>query len=93
MSKPEHPSLQQQIPAPVPAYQQQYGQQPQPAMVYQCSDDRIAQYQKEIDENQISCTDFALFFICCPVGFMRIISKRNRLEKAMIGLAVELAKV
>ena len=93
MSKPEHPSLQQQIPAPVPAYQQQYGQQPPPAMVYQRNDDLIAQYQKEIDDNQITCADFALFFLCCPLGFMRIIPKRNRQEKAMIGLAVEMAKV
>ncbi|KAI1301965.1 hypothetical protein EDD11_005765 [Mortierella claussenii] len=86
MSKPEHPFVQQQTPASDPAYHQQYGQQPPPAMVYQRNEDLIAHYQKEIDDNQITCTDFALFFLCCPLGLMRIIPKRNRQEKAMIGL-------
>ncbi|KAF9321124.1 hypothetical protein BG006_002670 [Podila minutissima] len=55
MSKPASSPDQQQIPAPT--YQPQYGQQPPPVMVYQRNDALIAQYQKEITDNQLGCSD------------------------------------
>ncbi|KAG0044813.1 hypothetical protein BGZ83_009919 [Gryganskiella cystojenkinii] len=91
MSKPEQPAAHYQVPAPAPVYQHQYGQQAPP--VYIRNDALIAQYQKEIADNELGCEDIFWFICCGPLALICCLPKYNNQQRAKTALAVELAKV
>jgi len=64
-------------PGPALAYQQQYSQQPLPVMVYQHNNALIAQYQKEIAQNELDCSDIAWFICCGPLALICCLPKYN----------------
>ncbi|GJJ69996.1 hypothetical protein EMPS_02345 [Entomortierella parvispora] len=74
--------------------QQQYGQQQQPpVMVYRRNEALIAQYQREIAENEIGCSDIAWFICCGPFALICCLPKYNAQQRAQTNLNIELAKV
>ncbi|KAI1319594.1 hypothetical protein EDD11_003587 [Mortierella claussenii] len=95
-----HP-LQQQQQVPPQAYspgqqphhaQGQYPQHSPPVMVYARNDALIAQYQKEIADNQLGCSDVFWFLCCGPFALICCLPKYNKQQAAQTALAVELAK-
>ncbi|KAG0328507.1 hypothetical protein BG000_000465 [Podila horticola] len=90
-----YPPGQKMPPQPYPQgqYQPQYAQHPPPNMAYQRNEALIAQYQKEIAENQVDWSD-VLWFVCLgPFALICCIPKYNRQHMAQTNLALELAKV
>jgi len=74
--------------------QQQYGQQQQPpVMVYQRNNALIAQYQREIAENELDCSDICWFICCGPFALICCLPKYNAQQRAKTNLNIELAKV
>ncbi|GJJ77773.1 hypothetical protein EMPS_10132 [Entomortierella parvispora] len=93
-TSPQHQYYQQQPQAPN-GQQPQYNQQPQQptVMTYQRNDALIAQYQKEIQDNQIGCSDIAWFICCGPFALICCLPKYNAQQRAQTNLSIELAKV
>ncbi|KAF9105638.1 hypothetical protein BGX27_009538 [Mortierella sp. AM989] len=63
-----------------------------PIQVHQRNEALIAQYQKEISDNEIGCTE-VLWLVCCGVfGLICCMPKYNAQQRAKTNLQVELAK-
>ncbi|KAF9418943.1 hypothetical protein BGZ94_009559 [Podila epigama] len=81
-----HYIQQQQLP-PGTVYQQ-----PPPNVMYTRNNALIAQYQKEIEDNNLDLSD-ACWFICCgPFALICCLPKYNAQQRAKANLAIELSK-
>ncbi|KAF9179023.1 hypothetical protein BGZ49_005230, partial [Haplosporangium sp. Z 27] len=88
-SYPPQAYQQGQVPLQAPYQGQHYAP---PVQVHQRNEAMIAQYQQEIADNEIGCTEI-LWLVCCGVfGLICCLPKYNAQQRAKTNLKIELAK-